>query len=189
MKAARARLARAKRVESRVRGQLGADQRFGPLDFPRRQRRVHQSVGGAAHEVESDVDDVDADRDRHQRIEDPPLRHRHHDEQPGDDARRRPDVGQEVLRVGLDRDAVVLLAPTFSIMRAAPKFAAPAMERDGKPRAEVRDRLRIDEAADRGGDDRDRRDQDQRALDAAREVFGLVVTVGVALVGGTARRA
>ena len=102
-------------------------------------------------------------------------------------ARIPTDVQTSVSRCFASASIVMLscVRAAFSITRAAAKFAAPAMNAMAIPGPEVHDRLRIDEAADRGDDDRDRRDQDQRALDAAREVFGLVVTVRVPLVGGT----
>jgi hypothetical protein len=96
---------------------------------------------------------------------------------------RGPDVGEQVLAVGLDRDGAVA-PPGAHEQQAHRQVDGGRDDRDGQPDADVREGLRIEQPLDGGRGDRQGGDEDQRALDAGREVLGLRVPVRVLLVGG-----
>ena len=101
--AARARLAGAQGVEAHaVALELGQ----GLLDRGEvglLERAVHQAAGGAAQQPAARDEDVRGDRERDDRVEAVPAGERDAGDA-HDHADRRPDVGDQVLAVGLEHD-------------------------------------------------------------------------------------
>ena len=64
---------------------------------------VHEAAAGAADELDAGEDDVGGDGERDDRVEPLPAGEAD-DDDAGDDAGGRPDVGEQVAAVGLDRD-------------------------------------------------------------------------------------
>ena len=131
--APRARLAREQGVEfdAVALAVLGEDfLDLGALGL--RDRRVEQPGKGAAHQHRADPDDVDRHRERDQRVEDQPAGRR--DQRDArDDADRGPDIGHQVVAVGLQRDAVQALAD-----RDQQQAAAEVDARGDAPRSRCR---------------------------------------------------
>ena len=121
-----------------------------------------------------------ATAERQDRIEPEPAGHRHRPDAEND-AHRRPDVGQQVVRVGLERDRVVGLRRAQQHQRHA-EIDERRHDRDGQADADLLEWLRRQQALHGGDRDAHRGDQDQRAFDAAREVLRLAVPVRVVLV-------
>ena len=95
---------------------------------------------------------------------------------------RGPDVGQQVMRVGLQRDRVVALRGPQQDQGDA-QVDERGDDRDAQPQADLLQRPRMEEPVDRRHRDADGGDHDERALDPAGEVLRLAVAVGVVLVG------
>ena len=77
--------------------------------------------------------------------------------------------------------------PARSRTRATARLMRDAADRHGQADADLLQRLRRQQPPRRGDGDAQRRDQDQRAFDAAREVLRLAVAVGMVLVLGPRR--
>ena len=148
------------------------------------ERHVHQPGGGAPHQVHRLAQDVQRHQDGQHRIQPGPAGEQHAD-QPGHDADRGPDIGEEVARVGFQRDRAVLPRRPQHLpgQRAVDRGAH---QRQHHAHAQRLQRLRRAQPLDRGPADPQRGDQDQRALEGAGEILRLVVAEGVVLVGRAA---
>ena len=90
--------------------------------FGRGDGRIHQAERRATHQPDAGAHDLERHQQRDQRIEpaDPAERHQRHAD---DDAQRCPDIGEQVLRIGGQRDRAQLHA------RAAQQQASVLHER------------------------------------------------------------
>ena len=125
---------------------------------------------------------ADRHQDRDDGVEPVPSRERGGSDA-HDDGDRGPDVRHEMVRVGLERDRLVPPAR----LEEHPRHAEVDDRRHGRnrqPQGRIADPDGMKEPLAGGDDDADRRDQDQRALEPAREVLRLRVTIGMIFVGG-----
>jgi hypothetical protein len=92
-----------------------------------------------------------------------------------------------VARIGFQRHRAVLARLAQHAPRPAPPLSAELTTDSTRPRPTCLQRLRVQQPLHRGPDDGQRGHEDQHALEAAGEVLGLVVAVGVVVVGRRAR--
>ena len=103
-----------------------------------------------------------------------------------DHAHGGPDIGHQVLRIGLEGDRFVPPASPEEHPRHA-EIDEGGRRRDGDAHSRVMDRLRIEQPAARTDHDAGRGDENQRAFEAARKILGLGMAVGVIFVGRPGR--
>ena len=149
------------------------------------ERLIHQAVGRAVHERIAFAHDVQRHADGDHRVEPLPAGQLDGDEA-DDDARRRPHIGDQVARVGFERHRALRARLAQHADRQA-RIEHRAEHRQRDAQRDGVERLRVGEPVNRGPDDAQRRGEDQHALEAAGEVFGLVVAIGVAIVGRSLR--
>ena len=150
------------------------------VERARGQRRVEESQERAADQLVAGAEDLQRHRDADDGVEPvPAAQHRRGDAH--DDAERGPDVGHQVMAVGLEGDGLV--APARGQEHAGDaEVDQRGHAGDGEPQAGLLDRLGVEEAPPGRGGDGGRREQDEAALEGAGEVLGLAVPVGVLLV-------
>ncbi|MCY1530804.1 hypothetical protein D9M68_660100 [compost metagenome] len=145
------------------------------------ERLVHQALRRAPHELEALAHDVERHADGDQRVEPEPAAEMHgHDADQHAD--RGPDVGHQVTPVGLQRDGAVRARRAEQHERQR-RVEARADHRQRQAPAQLLQRLRRQQPQHRHPQDGDGGGHDQQALEAGREVLGLVVAVGMVLVG------
>jgi hypothetical protein len=96
-------------------------------------------------------------------------------------ARGRPHVRHEVIRIGFERDRLVLPACSEQYARDG-EVDERRDERQREPDSELLEWFRVKQAIDRRSGDAERREQYERAFDTARQVLGLVVSVRMVFV-------
>ena len=143
---------------------------------------VHQAMAGVADQVPALLQDVECHRNGHHRIEPEPASHLHQ-RYAGHHADGGPDVGTQMAPVGLQRDRIVNLGRLEQHPGANPVEHGTRQGKRHAP-AELLQRLRIHQTVDRGPENAQRGSKDQHALEAGREILGLVVAMRMVLVGG-----
>ena len=140
-------------------------------------------------ELPSPPQDVQRDQRRDERIEDEPAGERHQRDA-DKHADRRDDVGQEVLGVGEQcRRAPALRRTRNSRRHQTALIDASQAPLIASPSAGAVERLRVEIAEIGLAQDGERGDDDQHAFEHGREIFGLVMPVGVICVGRDRARA
>ena len=141
------------------------------------------------HDAAAGPDDVGGDGNRDERVEALPAGHgdRDHAHQ---HAGGGPDVGEQVVGVGLQRDRAVRARRAQQDERDA-QVHQRRHHGDREAEAHLLECARMQEPVDRRDRDADRRDQDQRALHSRGKVLGLAVAVrrGPRRAGGRRRSA
>ena len=143
-------------------------------------RGVEQAEQRAPDQLVAGAEDLQRDRDTHDGVEPvPAAQHRGGDA--NDDAERSPDVGHEVMAVGLEGDG--LMAPARGQEHAGDaEVDQRGHAGDGEPQPGLLDGLGVEQAPPGRGGDGGCREQDEATLERAGEVLGLAVPVGVLLV-------
>ena len=100
-----------------------------------------------------------------------------------DDADGGPDVGEQVLGIGFKSNGVAL-APHPQQQQGHDEVHQRGQHRNRQAQADLFERFGSDEAANCRVSDAHGGQQNERALDAAGEVLGLAVAVGVVLIRG-----
>jgi hypothetical protein len=106
-----------------------------------------------------------------------------HEPDAGKHADTGPDIGEQMMRVGFERDGIVFASGAQHEQRDDQIYDGGG-EGDGEADAQFLQRLGRDQAQGGGHGDADGGDEDQAAFEAAGKVFGFAVTVRVVLVGG-----
>src|SRR3954466_11078143 len=180
---ARARLMRTERVELPPVVRIPGERSLQRLLILAGKRGVHQTGDGAADETDPRGDDVAGDDQGHDGIERLPTGQRH-----GADTHEHagggPDVGQEVVGIGFERDRLVPLARAQQDQTDA-EVHQRGGDGDQQAEADVLEGPGADQPMHRGGADGAGGHEDQRAFDDAREVLRLVMAEGVLVVGRT----
>ena len=178
----RPRLTRPQRVELNARLLMRFQNLAHDGHVFRRKGHVHEPGNGTAHDADAGPDNVRGHDQRHDRVK--PVPFRQHDQT---DARHHadgsPHIRQQMMRVGFERDGVVLAARTED-QQGNDQIHKRSCDRHQQAHAHRFQRLRREEPSHRCDGNAHRRHQDQAAFDAAGKIFRLAVAVGVVLVGG-----